>query len=47
MKRNGWAYIDHMAQACEEISEYMQGINSARVRERGDEVYGGENRDRA
>ena len=28
MKRSGWAYIDHMAIACDELLEYTQGINS-------------------
>ena len=28
MKRSGWAYIDHMFMACEELLEYTQGISS-------------------
>ena len=29
MKLEGWDYIDHMVQACEELFECMEGIESA------------------
>ena len=28
MKYKGWAYIDHMVMACEELFEFTQGIAS-------------------
>jgi len=29
MKNNGWDYLDHMLQTCEELFECMQNVDSA------------------
>jgi len=29
MKHKGWDYLDHMVQACDELTECMEGIHSA------------------